>query len=248
MKRIVLGTTALFITLILVVSSAHEEIQESAVQTTCPVLEGKPIDINVFTDYKGKRVFFCCRMCQGAFVKSPEKYVAKLPQFAGSIAETDRQGHDVDHSKSSNFSRTIRFIGKFHPMAVHFPIALVLAAALAEIIAMLTKREFFVNASRFSIVLAASGAVVATLMGISAGHAATYSGELAHSFLMHRWFGIAVSLLIVITAFISECAYHRKRTVLKTAYRVILAVCALLVIVTACYGGQLVHGLGHYSW
>jgi YHS domain-containing protein len=51
-------------------------------QTTCPVMEGNKIDKNVFVEYKGKKVYFCCEACKGEFEKDPEKYIAKLPQFA----------------------------------------------------------------------------------------------------------------------------------------------------------------------
>jgi len=50
-------------------------------QTTCPVMEGNKIDKNVFVEYKGKKVYFCCAACKEVFEKDPEKYVAKLPQF-----------------------------------------------------------------------------------------------------------------------------------------------------------------------
>jgi YHS domain-containing protein len=51
-------------------------------QTMCPVMEGNKIDKNVFVEYKGKKVYFCCAQCKAAFEKEPEKYLAKLPQFA----------------------------------------------------------------------------------------------------------------------------------------------------------------------
>jgi YHS domain-containing protein len=50
-------------------------------QKTCPVL-GNPIDKNIYTEYKGKKVYFCCSMCKPEFEKNPEKYIGKLPQFA----------------------------------------------------------------------------------------------------------------------------------------------------------------------
>ncbi|MBP7049498.1 MAG: efflux RND transporter periplasmic adaptor subunit [Phycisphaerae bacterium] len=50
-------------------------------QKTCPVMEGNPIDPNIFVEYKGKRLYFCCRGCDKKFLADPEKYVAKLPQF-----------------------------------------------------------------------------------------------------------------------------------------------------------------------
>ena len=54
----------------------------SVEQTMCPVMEGNKIDKNVFVEYKGKQVYFCCAQCKAAFEKEPEKYLAKLPQFA----------------------------------------------------------------------------------------------------------------------------------------------------------------------
>jgi YHS domain-containing protein len=50
-------------------------------QTTCPVMEGNPINKELFVEYKGKKVYFCCSACISEFNKDPEKYVSKLPQF-----------------------------------------------------------------------------------------------------------------------------------------------------------------------
>jgi YHS domain-containing protein len=57
-------------------------VMASMEQTTCPVMDGNKIDKNVFVEYKGKKVYFCCTQCKAAFEKEPEKYLAKLPQFA----------------------------------------------------------------------------------------------------------------------------------------------------------------------
>lgn len=46
-------------------------------QTVCPVLQGN-IDKSVFVDYKGKRIYFCCKGCDAEFAKDPEKYLKKL--------------------------------------------------------------------------------------------------------------------------------------------------------------------------
>lgn len=54
---------------------------EALVQTTCPIMEGNPIDKTLFVEYKGKKVYFCCKGCPEKFLENPEKYVAKLPQF-----------------------------------------------------------------------------------------------------------------------------------------------------------------------
>jgi YHS domain-containing protein len=46
-------------------------------QTQCPVLGGK-INKNVYADYKGQRIYFCCAGCDKEFKKDPEKYLKKL--------------------------------------------------------------------------------------------------------------------------------------------------------------------------
>ncbi len=62
-------------------TESAREIASTGEQTTCPIMEGKPIDKAVFTEYKGKKVYFCCKGCDSKFNADPEKYIAKLPQF-----------------------------------------------------------------------------------------------------------------------------------------------------------------------
>ena len=50
-------------------------------QTNCPV-SSKPINPQESVDYKGEKVYFCCPNCPKAFQADPEKFIAKLPQFA----------------------------------------------------------------------------------------------------------------------------------------------------------------------
>lgn len=50
-------------------------------QTMCPVMHNMKINPEVFVEYKGKKVYFCCPDCKAKFQADPEKYVANLPQF-----------------------------------------------------------------------------------------------------------------------------------------------------------------------
>jgi YHS domain-containing protein len=54
--------------------------EQTGEQTVCPVM-GLAINKELFTMYKGKKVYFCCPGCKPEFEKNPEKYLAKLPQF-----------------------------------------------------------------------------------------------------------------------------------------------------------------------
>lgn len=46
-------------------------------QEICPVMGGK-INKSVYTDYNGKRIYFCCTACPEPFKKDPEKYIKKM--------------------------------------------------------------------------------------------------------------------------------------------------------------------------
>jgi len=46
-------------------------------QKTCPVMGG-PIDPKMFTEYEGRRIYFCCAACIEKFKADPEKYIAKV--------------------------------------------------------------------------------------------------------------------------------------------------------------------------
>ena len=57
-----------------------EEVSRAGVQTKCPVMGGD-INKDIFIEYKGKKVYFCCKGCDDMFLKDPQKYIDKLPQF-----------------------------------------------------------------------------------------------------------------------------------------------------------------------
>lgn len=62
-------------------SETEEVAADITQQTVCPVMEGA-INKDYFTEYKGKKVYFCCPGCKEKFEAEPEKYIAKLPQFS----------------------------------------------------------------------------------------------------------------------------------------------------------------------
>jgi len=74
------------------------EPADAGVQTICPVM-GNPIQDDVFIDYHGVRVFFCCWGCDKRFQADPEKYIVKLPdavqaQIRAAVAATQEAGRD----------------------------------------------------------------------------------------------------------------------------------------------------------
>ena len=46
--------------------------------TLCPVMRGHAVREKFFTDYEGKRIYFCCHSCVKSFQKHPERYFKNL--------------------------------------------------------------------------------------------------------------------------------------------------------------------------
>ncbi len=63
--------------LALTLTMAGPVLAQGKAQTTCPVMGGN-INKNIYADYKGQRVYFCCTGCDEAFKKNPEQYLEKL--------------------------------------------------------------------------------------------------------------------------------------------------------------------------
>lgn len=49
----------------------------TAAQTKCPVM-GNPVNRDIYVDYQGRRIYFCCQMCPDKFKADPDKYLAVL--------------------------------------------------------------------------------------------------------------------------------------------------------------------------
>ncbi|MGA8573015.1 MAG: YHS domain-containing protein [Desulfobaccales bacterium] len=53
--------------------------QTGAQESVCPVL-GNRINKNIYTDYQGQRIYFCCPGCIEVFKKNPEAYLKKMQE------------------------------------------------------------------------------------------------------------------------------------------------------------------------
>lgn len=74
------------------------QVSAGGTQTVCPVMGGK-IDKQIYTDYEGKRVYFCCEACVAEFKKDPERYVGKM-EAEGVVLEkapgaSEMPGHET---------------------------------------------------------------------------------------------------------------------------------------------------------
>lgn len=149
-------------------------------------------------------------------------------------------------------SSIVQFMGRFHPVLVHFPIALAIISVLAEILFILFKSPFFSNAARFSILSAAFFTIPAVLMGWATGLNATYPEIYGDTGLMllslHKWIGTIASVFIIISSFFSEVAWRTKKASWTWVYRISLVISVSLVSLAGHFAGLMIYGQDHFSW
>jgi uncharacterized membrane protein len=142
--------------------------------------------------------------------------------------------------------RVLRGAGKFHLLLLHFPIALLVAAAAGELWASARGRVEPGPTVRFCVVGGAATAVVAAALGWA--YAAGGSGSGAPEALAwHRWVGTAAAAWSVATAFVVE---HdaRRGTRNRNLQQLMVLVGAILIGAAGHFGGSLVHGDIFSDW
>jgi len=131
----------------------------------------------------------------------------------------------------------LSFLGRLHPMIIHFPIVLLIAALAFEIMDRRRKTASYRQAVQLLVV---SG-MVASVLSVAFGLALASSGEYGEEQVStHRWTGIFTALFSVITM----AAYRMKRAGLGF---IMLIISVFNVVVTGHLGGEITHGEGYLT-
>lgn len=167
-------------------------------------------------------------------------------------AKADPQGKPVvkkAESKAPFLRRLANWMGKFHPVSTHFPVALLLAAVLAEALAWWLRRDEWMLLVRFLVVLGALSSVPTATLGWLADYPIVSGSELATVYRFHQVLGTLTSLWALVCATlvcISEC---EEGSLARRRFRGALLLGAFLVGVVGFLGGVLAAGgLDHYKF
>jgi mono/diheme cytochrome c family protein/uncharacterized membrane protein len=144
------------------------------------------------------------------------------------------------------FAKVIGWLGRFHPAAVHFPIALLTAAAVAELLRLITAQPAFDAVSRFCVWFGALGALGAGTLGWFAGGFSLTDESWV--LMTHRWLGTGTVAWAGLVLVLSEMSWRPDRRGTRLGFRATLFVGAALVLATGFFGGAVVNGLAHYTW
>ncbi len=237
-----------------------QEPVESEINKMCPVMPEEVVDPEITLEYEGKTVAFCCDMCWKKFKADPERYLSRLPQFvslsvkaaddASSEGPTDGAGAVgavADQTQTVPVDR-VPFLGRLHPVIVHFPLAGIPVALLGFLIWLRTGRESFARAD-----------VPALFIATIAAGGAWYTGGIAHESMRfsesmeviagrHDTVSTIILVVVLCLSALRIWRWNRMTGAWRWVYGGGLAVAAVLLGITGFLGGSLVFGPGHLGF
>lgn len=184
----------------------------------------------------------------GAHEKKKHEQAQQVQRSAPNGPGTVSAGHDqmggmmesmdmeMDRSNMPFFERLIGWLGRLHPMVVHFPIAFFPAALLTAIVG--RRRPAFSAPVQFLVVAGGIFAPIAAAAGWLAGLSADPEPILAY----HRWLGVAIG---VVGAGLGVWAWRRPWEDRGAGMIVALTLMTIAIAVQGFLGAGLTHGMDH---
>lgn len=160
----------------------------------------------------------------------------KHPPAATAAPQTAEQAL-AERIAENRVTSTSDFLGRLHPVAAHFPIALLLLAALAELMLAIRPARGLETTVRFLVSGGAAGALVAALLGWFA--AGWRLEDRSETLGLHRWNGTAIAGVALVAAWL---AFRVKD---RTILRISLAALTVALMLQGYLGGEMVFGPNH---
>jgi len=134
-----------------------------------------------------------------------------------------------------------QFIGRFHLLVVHFPIALFLLVPVLELAGRTSRISYLRLSAGFVLGLATIGAIVAAMLGWCLARSGGYSGPIL---TQHMWGGVSLAAMCWLCWMLRVRENGPEPGLL---YAVALATGVVLVAWTGYRGGQLSQGEDHLT-
>ena len=143
---------------------------------------------------------------------------------------------EMDRSRMPFLERLLGWLGRMHPMVVHFPLAFFPAALITAVAG--RRRPAFAAPVQFLVVAGAIFAPIAAGAGWLAGMTADPEPILAY----HRWLGVAIG---VAGAALGIWAWRRPWEDRGAGMILALTVMTIAIAVQGFWGAGLTHGMDH---
>ena len=151
-----------------------------------------------------------------------------------------------DERPTTFSGRLLRWLGGWHPAAVHFPIGLLLTGAFLEAMALMRRKPIYTASNKLLLAIATLGAFIAAPLGwINAGLPAA---DDADALTLHRWLGTALPFLMLIVWRLKPHAEAAAAGRNGPLYAIALSVVAAAILAQAYLGAEVTHGAGHMAF
>lgn len=137
-------------------------------------------------------------------------------------------------------STALRRAARTHPVVVHFPIALLIVAAFAELLSLRGQRERWRTVVGFCLTLGTLGSIAAAWSGWLLAPIEGYSDGTVFG---HRWLGVAAASC----AAVATALHFRASPRWLPLFRLFLLATAVLVCAAGHWGGVLVYGEDYFA-
>jgi uncharacterized membrane protein/uncharacterized protein YjbI with pentapeptide repeats len=136
-------------------------------------------------------------------------------------------------------SELVFFLGRFHPLVIHFPIVLILLTLMFEVLS--KYNVLIVSKSVIGLLLGAAliSCMVSFGLGFSLYSTGEYSGDILQQ---HFWGGAILTTAVALAIFFLLSYSQSKVQYFKSSYIVFLILANLVLIYTSHHGGSLTHG------
>ncbi len=132
-----------------------------------------------------------------------------------------------------------RLLGRLHPLAVHFPVCLILVAAILELFTLKNFSSPLRPGINVLVALGAITAAVSVVFGLLISRDGDYGKDLID---LHKWSGIATTALAALAWLVLDRIKENKQASLVKLYRGVLFFSAIGVSVAGHFGASLTHG------
>lgn len=136
----------------------------------------------------------------------------------------------------------LEVLGRLHPLLLHFPIALLLTAALLELLGGSRRSPAFVRATLLCLAVGSLGALLAAASGWYLAEFRSVSTRQASTLLWHRWGGVGVAGVSVLALLTGLLARNQVTGLLLVLFRGLLLALGITTGLVAHLGGQLTWG------
>jgi uncharacterized membrane protein len=152
-----------------------------------------------------------------------------------------REPPAVDRSKMSMSARVLNWLGRLHPIIVHFPIAFFPAAFFTALVG--RRRPAYARPVQFLVVAGGIIAPLAAILGWLDGGFTLAADDWLLS--CHRWLGTGIGAGALGLAIWANRRPEQDRS---RGMIVGLGLMTIAIIVQGWFGGALVHGMDHLTW